>query len=130
MSRGFRRPSARKDAPGDASQQARLRFALQAAFGSPDADAVEPLPGGASTAFPFCVHRGEGRYVVRLEGERSPLRNPHQYASMEIAAAAGLAPRLHYADEALGNRGCATAGSSQTGRRQNICSARSSSRPS
>jgi predicted Ser/Thr protein kinase len=80
----------------------RLRAALQHAFGSRQADAIAPLAGGASSAFPFRVDIAGRRYVVRLEGERSPLRNPQQYASMSIAAAAGIAPRLYYADEALG----------------------------
>ena len=34
-----------------------------------------------------------------MEGEPSPLRNPHQYLSMLIAAEAGIAPRIHYLDE-------------------------------
>jgi hypothetical protein len=86
----------------DAALHERLRAALRVAFGTAQADAVTPLEGGASTAFPFRVEIGARRYVVRLEGERSPLRNPQQYASMAVAAEAGLAPRLHYADETLG----------------------------
>jgi hypothetical protein len=37
---------------------------------------------------------------MRIEGEPSPLRNPHQYLSMRIAAEAGIAPKIHYIDEA------------------------------
>ncbi|MCB8877186.1 phosphotransferase [Acidisoma silvae] len=83
-------------------QQERLRAALIAAFGSAETDNIAPLPGGASTAFPFRVNRGGNTYVVRLEGERSPLRNPHQYAAMAMAAEAGLAPHLYHADDGLG----------------------------
>ncbi|MCB8879472.1 phosphotransferase [Acidisoma cellulosilytica] len=86
----------------DPQVQERLRAALIAAFGSAQADAIEPLQGGASTAFPFRVDRGDQRFVVRVEGERSPLRNPHQYESMTRAAQEGLAPRLYYTNETLG----------------------------
>jgi aminoglycoside phosphotransferase (APT) family kinase protein len=34
-----------------------------------------------------------------MEGRPSPLRNPHQYLSMRIAADAGIAPRIHAIDE-------------------------------
>lgn len=43
---------------------------------------------------------GDRRYLLRVEGEPSPLRNPHQYVSMRIAAEAGIAPRIHHIDEA------------------------------
>jgi hypothetical protein len=46
----------------------------------------------------FRIEAGERRYVLRVEGVPSPLRNPHQYESMQIASDAGVAPRLHYAD--------------------------------
>lgn len=86
----------------DAELQKRLRAVLIATFGSARTDAITPLPGGASTAFPFRVTRDGRSYVLRLEGERSPLRNPHQYASMTLAAEAGLAPHVYHADEAQG----------------------------
>lgn len=86
----------------DLQVRERLRAALIAAFGSAEADSITPLMGGASTAFPFCVERGGARYVVRVEGERSPLRNPHQYQSMALAAEQGLAPRFYHADDGLG----------------------------
>ena len=35
-----------------------------------------------------------------MEGPASPLRNPHQYLSMRIAAEAGIAPVIHGIDEA------------------------------
>ncbi|WP_428490071.1 phosphotransferase [Rhodopila sp.] len=79
-----------------------VRRALIAAFGSARADAVGPVAGGASGALPYRVEIGERRYLVRLEGPASPLRNPHQYVSMRIAAEAGIAPRLYYADAAEG----------------------------
>jgi hypothetical protein len=90
-------------APFDAISAAHrepVRAALCAAFGSPRADSIAPIGGGASGAFPFRVHIGDRRYLVRLEGPASPLRNPHQYESMRIASAAGIAPRVHHVDEA------------------------------
>lgn len=59
---------------------------------------VRPVMGGVSGAGVFLVESGGHRFVLRLEGRPSPLRNPHQYGSMRIAAEAGLAPRIHYLD--------------------------------
>ena len=76
-----------------------VRAAIVAAFGSAPIGAVRLLHGGATGAAPLCVEVGRRRYLVRAEGEASPLRNPHQYQSMRIAADAGIAPRVHYIDE-------------------------------
>ena len=73
--------------------------ALVAAFGASRIDAIAPVTGGASGASTFRVETGGRRYLLRIEGQPSPLRNPHQYISMRIAAEAGIAPRLHYVDE-------------------------------
>jgi aminoglycoside phosphotransferase (APT) family kinase protein len=75
------------------------RSALAAAFSSAPIDAITPLMGGVSGAMVFRVASGDRHYVLRMEGTASPLRNPHQYASMRIASEAGIAPRLHYVDE-------------------------------
>ncbi len=75
-----------------------VRAALHAALGSSVALTVEPLAGGASGASLFRLHANGTSLVLRLEGPRSPLRNPHQYACMQIAAEAQVAPRLHYVD--------------------------------
>jgi Phosphotransferase enzyme family len=77
-----------------------IHAAVAAAFGTSRIEAILPVGGGASGAFPFRVDVRGRRYLVRVEGEPSPLRNPHQYASMRIAAEAGIAPCLHHADEA------------------------------
>jgi aminoglycoside phosphotransferase (APT) family kinase protein len=76
------------------------RSALTAAFGSGSLDAIVPIAGGASTASVFRIELGGRRYLLRIEGEPSPLRNPHQYVAMRIAAEAGLAPAIHHVDEA------------------------------
>ena len=73
--------------------------ALRAAFGASLIGAIRPVPGGVSGASVFRVETGGRRYVLRIEGEPGPLRNPHQYVSMRIASEAGIAPRVHYMDE-------------------------------
>lgn len=51
----------------------------------------------------FRVDGGGGTpYMLRAEGTPSPLRNPHQYLSMQIASDAGIAPKLLYLDDAAG----------------------------
>jgi aminoglycoside phosphotransferase (APT) family kinase protein len=77
-----------------------VRSALAAAFGRAPIDAITPIAGGASTASTFRLDAGGWRYRLRVEGEPSPLRNPHQYVSMRIAAEAGIAPEIRYIDEA------------------------------
>ncbi|MBA2398904.1 MAG: phosphotransferase [Bradyrhizobium sp.] len=74
--------------------------ALAAAFGSAPIGAVTAMAGGATTASVYRVEVGERRYLLRIEGEPSPLRNPHQYVSMRIATEAGIAPAIRYLDEA------------------------------
>ncbi|THD67237.1 MAG: hypothetical protein E7813_12085 [Bradyrhizobium sp.] len=75
------------------------RSALCAAFGSVPISAIAPIAGGATSASVFRVETGGRRYLLRMEGQPSPLRNPHQYLSMRIAAEARIAPRIHYVDE-------------------------------
>ena len=74
--------------------------AVRHAFGHDRIDALDPVSGGASGAFPFRVLVRDQQYLIRLEGAASPLRNPHQYDSMRIASEHGIAPRLYYSDEA------------------------------
>jgi hypothetical protein len=83
-----------------AAQAESARSALIAALGPAPIGSVTPLSGGASGAWPFRVEVGIRSYLLRVEGRPSPLRNPHQYVSMSIAAEAGIAPQVHYIDEA------------------------------
>src|SRR5580704_17783872 len=76
------------------------RSALLAVFGAAPIGAITPVTGGMTTASTFRVEVGGRRYLLRMEGEPSPLRNPHQYVSMRIATEAGTAPAIHYIDEA------------------------------
>jgi aminoglycoside phosphotransferase (APT) family kinase protein len=77
----------------------RAHAALVAALGPAPIGVVRPVAGGASGASPFRVEVGGRWYLVRVEGVASPLRNPHQYVSMRMAAEAGIAPRVHWVDE-------------------------------
>ena len=85
-----------------AARREAVRAAFLAAVGAAAIGAVTPIAGGASGASTFRVDAGGRRYLLRIEGQPSPLRNPHQYVSMHIAADAGIAPRIHYVDEAAG----------------------------
>jgi aminoglycoside phosphotransferase (APT) family kinase protein len=81
------------------SQREAAQTALRHVLGTVPVDAVTPLAGGFTTTAVFRIEAGGRRYVLRVEGRPGPLRNPHQYQSMRIAAEAGIAPRLYYADE-------------------------------
>lgn len=83
-----------------AADRETARSALVAAFGSAPIGAITPMTGGATSASIFRVEVGHRRYVMRMEGQSSPLRNPHQYISMRVASEAGIAPEIHYIDEA------------------------------
>jgi aminoglycoside phosphotransferase (APT) family kinase protein len=87
------------EALGEDRRDAALR-ALHCVLGPASVEAAVPLTGGITTAAVFRIDAGKRRYLLRVEGTPSPLRNPHQYASMRIAADAGIAPRVHYVDEA------------------------------
>jgi hypothetical protein len=82
-----------------AADRETARSALVAAFGSAPIGAITPMTGGATSASIFRVEIGHRRYVMRMEGQPSPLRNPHQYISMRIASEAGIAPKIRYIDE-------------------------------
>ena len=76
------------------------RRAFKAAFGSRPIEAVNPVAGGITTTLALRVQVDGRGYLLRVEGEPSPLRNPYQYASMRIAAEAGIAPEIRHMDEA------------------------------
>ena len=73
--------------------------ALAEVLGPAPIDSIAPVAGGATAALLFRIDAGGRRYLLRMEGPASPLRNPHQYISLRMAAEAGIAPALHYADE-------------------------------
>ena len=84
------------------SCHAGVNEALVSAFGARGIDSAEPVLGGASGALAYRIGIGTESYLLRLEARPSPLRNPHQYECMRIASEAGIAPRLHYSNDAAG----------------------------
>jgi hypothetical protein len=60
------------------------------------------IDGGASGAVVLRVRAGQHAHLLRVEARRLPMRNPHQYTCMAIAAEAQVAPRLHYVDAEAG----------------------------
>jgi aminoglycoside phosphotransferase (APT) family kinase protein len=76
------------------------RAALEIAFGARTIEAISSVGGGITTALTFKIQAGGRSYILRVEGEPSPLRNPYQYESMRIAAETGIAPKILYLDEA------------------------------
>jgi aminoglycoside phosphotransferase (APT) family kinase protein len=82
-----------------AEQREAAFAALRNVLGSAPIDAVTPLKGGATAAAILRIDAGKHRYLLRIEGAPSPLRNSHQYVSLRIATDAGIAPRLYYCDD-------------------------------
>ncbi|HEX7710429.1 MAG TPA: phosphotransferase [Sphingomonadaceae bacterium] len=79
-----------------------VRAALDATYGAMPVQCAGPVTGGASGAVALLIEAGAHRHLLRVEAHRSPLRNPHQYECMTIAAEAQIAPPLHYVDPASG----------------------------
>jgi len=77
----------------------KARAAMVATFGAASIGDIAALTGGATAASVYRVAVGCRRYLLRIEGDPSPLRNPHQYQSMRMAAEAGIAPAIHYVDD-------------------------------
>lgn len=79
-----------------------VREALTATYGLAPVECPGPVTGGASGAIALRLAAGERQHLLRVEARRSPLRNPHQYACLTVAAEAGVAPQLHYVDAESG----------------------------
>ena len=83
-------PEARREA---------VQAALAHTFGRAPVDDLQPVLGGASGASIYRFTAAGRAYVLRLDLSRDVVRDPKRhYAAMEIAAEAGVAPALHYAD--------------------------------
>jgi thiamine kinase-like enzyme len=86
-------------------RQDAVSAALSHAFGQTPIQRIEPGPRGASGASTFRIHldhRDEPAFLLRVEGPRSPLRNPHQYVCLQLAADAGIAPPIRFVDAEAG----------------------------
>ena len=80
----------------------RIAAAIRDAFGA-DADAVEPLSGGRSSATLLQIRVGARRYVVRKINGAPPMHDPRrQLTCTAIASELGITPRLVHADVATG----------------------------
>jgi aminoglycoside phosphotransferase (APT) family kinase protein len=76
--------------------------AVAAAFGRAQVDAIRPLSGGNS-ATNYRIDVAGGAYALRLEAERSVIRDPDRtYPCLEAASAAGLSPAVRHLDRANG----------------------------
>ncbi|MGZ3304646.1 MAG: DUF2239 family protein [Asticcacaulis sp.] len=78
---------------------AAVETALGCVFGEPEEAIIEPLAGGASGAIVLKVACRDAIRVLRLDYAPDGFRDPaRQYACHAIAAQAGVAPALAYAD--------------------------------
>ena len=62
-----------------------VRAVVDSAFGT-TARAMSAVTGGWSGALTYRIDATDGRYLVRVEVLPGPMRNPHQYECMRIAA--------------------------------------------
>lgn len=92
------------DALLPAGQRQAAQRALREAFGHAAIDSANRLPGRAAGLATVIRLRVQGtHYALRVDGPPSPQRDTaRHYACLQIAAAAGIAPRLIYADAGAG----------------------------
>src|SRR5688572_955732 len=80
-----------------------VREALLAVFGTARATQAQAISGGASGASIYRVQAGERVALLRVDRARDAFRDPRRaYTCMRVAADAGVAPALHYADPEAG----------------------------
>jgi hypothetical protein len=80
------------------------RLALTGAFGRAPLTGLQPVSGGASGALIYRAEVADRPYLLRLEKpERDGFHDPvRSFACMSIAAEAGVAPAVHFADATSG----------------------------
>ncbi len=84
-----------------AAKQPAVENALQATFNTTTIDTIQLLTGGLSSAFVYKITVAGKPYVLRLVMEVDALRDPvRQFICMKRAAAAGIAPAVHYTSDA------------------------------
>ena len=90
--------------PSDVPEQHRgkLTTAIEQGFGRDTVSSVRAVGGGASGALTYRVEASDGTFLLRAETLVGPMRNPHQYECMRIAADAGIAPPIRYVDAEAG----------------------------
>lgn len=83
--------------------RAAVRQALLEAFPGESIAALTPLTGGQSGALVYRVDHGERRSVLRLVVNPNAFNSPaRQFAAMEAAARAGIAPAVRYSNSVTG----------------------------
>jgi hypothetical protein len=83
-------------------RRAAAQDAVAAAFGRAPVESIRPLSGGNS-ATNFRIDVAGRAYALRLEAERSVIRDPDRtYPCLEAASAAGLSPAVRHLDRANG----------------------------
>ena len=81
------------------TKQQAVETALQAAFQTTTMDSITLLTGGLSSALVYKMMVAGKPYVLRLVMQTDALNDPaRQYTCMQLAAAAGVAPRVYYAN--------------------------------
>lgn len=81
----------------------RTKAALRAAFGDAPVTGGRPITGGLSGAHIFRVEAEGGAWLLRLSNGHDAFRDPARWLQcLRIAAEAGLAPPLRYADAETG----------------------------
>jgi len=80
------------------SQQSAVTRALNEAFGVNEFEDIQLLTGGLSTAFAFKIVVRKNPYLLKIL-RTEVISNPaHEFACMQTAAEAGMAPRIWYAN--------------------------------
>lgn len=80
-----------------------IASAVARAFPNGTLQAITPLHGGMSQAIVVKIVVDEMPYVLRVIQQRTPFTDPvRQFACMQLAAQAGIAPMVHFADNAMG----------------------------
>ena len=86
-----------------ADRQDITQAALSATFGGAAIAGFAQVPGGASGALAYRFETRGRTYLMRIEIPRDALRDARRgFACMRIAAEAGIAPPLHFADPETG----------------------------
>ncbi len=79
------------------AKQPAVRRALQTAFGVDEYEEIRPLAGGLSSAQAFKIVVGKNPYLLKILRTEVISDPRHEFACMQTAAEAGLAPRVRYA---------------------------------
>jgi hypothetical protein len=80
------------------AKQPAVRRALHAAFGVNESEDIRLLTGGLSTALAFKIVVRKNPYLLKIMRTEVISDPMHEFACMQTAAEAGIAPRVWYAN--------------------------------